>query len=490
VCYSVRPASRRTLASDGSNDQVTLVIPQSSPESPPSLSQSPALSRSGSKVSQEHQSLAKNQQQRTSSTGSDTSREREQTAGDIDALPTIADALATIPSEWLTYLHEDGIGWSDLGMETPSSGMLDSDLGTYPRQDSVIEKLAGGDHGMIDLTEKATPMQWNLDQIDTISNISQTNQLKPPQVASSATQGPHIDIETASPILESQTRTYDQQDHGNSESKQACIQDLAKLNEVLLREESYMEDMSAREWCGWRSRVIGQTLQHCQDLLSILRCLKIACYKDHSTKARSSDWPCSHEHQNFDDCRVNHRKPWESTNLTGGLSHSQYGSFNSSVSGNPTSTPAAPPVPTLEIPTMLSILSCYAHILQSYDKIFAPILDSVTRPRPSVPATLVGLRLDGFELDGHHSLQLECLIHVSSNLLDKLENILIGSRGQEGLLSQARGGLLAEKLFAGLTDALYDQNKQNALSCSGGKREARAKRLIREIEVALKAIDL
>lgn len=147
--------------------------------------------------------------------------------------------------------------------------------------------------------------------------------------------------------------------------------------------------------------------------------------------------------------------------------------------------------PSLEIHTLLSILSCYAYILQSYDNLFTPIHDAVvTRSTPTIPVTLNGLRLDGFELDGHNTLQLECLTSVSFNMLEKIENILIGSPRHGGIFGQGRGGLLQDKRFAGLIDALYDSNEQNTLSHGNGKREVRPKRLIREIQAALKVIDL
>jgi hypothetical protein len=277
VCFSVRRAPRRSLVSEGGDDQVTPLIQQWSPKRPSSLPQSPELSQSGSKTPQEDLFPAKNQLQQTISTGVDNRDDREPLAGDTN---TRSGTPATISSEWLTYLHENDLGWSDIGMETPSSGMLDLDLGLYQTQES-IEGLSGGVHGMIDPNQAAPAVQWDSDKIEILSNLNQRPQLpKPPQVGLPATQLP----------LEGQTRTYVLQDRETSESKQACIQELSKLNEILLQEESYMGDTSARP------RVIGQTLQHCKDLLSILRCLKIVCYKNHPEKARSSDCRCSHEH--------------------------------------------------------------------------------------------------------------------------------------------------------------------------------------------------
>ena len=125
------------------------------------------------------------------------------------------------------------------------------------------------------------------------------------------------------------------------------------------------------------------------------------------------------------------------------------------------------------------MLSCYVTILQLYEQLFTPILQAVTRPTPTVPAILTGLRLGGFPLDDHHVLQLECLLHVSLSLLETIERILVGYPVGQGLL----GG----KMFASLIDALYEQNGSEDGS---GKREVRVKRLIRQIKAALKIIDI
>jgi hypothetical protein len=50
--------------------------------------------------------------------------------------------------------------------------------------------------------------------------------------------------------------------------------------------------------------------------------------------------------------------------------------------------------------------------------------------------------------------------------------------------------MLGDKLSAGLIDALFEHNETNSLLHGQGKREVAAKRLIREIQAALKQLDL
>jgi hypothetical protein len=234
--------------------------------------------------------------------------------------------------------------------------------------------------------------------------------------------------------------------------------------------------MSAQKGFKASRRSTGQTLHHCQEFLLILKGIKYSCpTPDPSVPRPKPDWSFMTEGR-----------------LDDGPSQTRQGSTTPSASYGSTASSSgrslsASLTPSLEIPTLLSILFCYTYLLQSYDDLFISILDAVTRPSPVIPPTLSGLRIDGFELDGHNTLQLECLINVSYNLLEKIETLLIGSTGHSGLLSQAKGGLWGGKLFADLIDALYEPNEQTSVT---GKREVRAKRLIREIQAALKVMDL
>jgi hypothetical protein len=147
----------------------------------------------------------------------------------------------------------------------------------------------------------------------------------------------------------------------------------------------------------------------------------------------------------------------------------------------------------LELPILFSILFCYTSILASYEKIFLSIVEAVKGPTPTIPPTLSGLRIDGFELDGNNTLQLECLLNVSYTLLEKAERLLFGSgAAQEG--DGSGNGIIPEKLATGLRDAPLEAGSRDENDFANGREsgnsEARVKRLIREIQTVLDGIDL
>ncbi|KAJ5134389.1 hypothetical protein N7448_000589 [Penicillium atrosanguineum] len=124
--------------------------------------------------------------------------------------------------------------------------------------------------------------------------------------------------------------------------------------------------------------------------------------------------------------------------------------------------------------------------MEEYEHLFSSILESVTQAMPKVPATLVGTSLDGFKLDGNNTLQLEFLLYVSSNLLGKIETILIGS--SEGMTGASKNaGLLSGKM-AGYLESLYDHSDYGREE-ETGKMEVRARVLIRQIQTALKTLE-
>lgn len=460
-CYSAGPAPRRTVTSDKNRDKQT-TGPR--PERPPVHQSSSIFPRSPNlaapRAEQSSNSRPFNQPQRSISANLHDDQQSDLPCQNVD----VSSAMPTASTEWMAYPPGDDMDWNDLNLETPI-WMLDSDQNS--RQDSVMDSL--GAHDMINQTSKATSEDWNSDQFDI--DASPSLQSKSTMYHARGPSGsPDRRTNSSSQTRRRPQQTYQTQD---LESTKSCIQELARLNEILLREKSSLEEMTMQNGLGTSLRpMIGQTLHHCQDFLLILRRLKRSCLNSSPSTIQSrtgSEWSYS-------------------SDATDRRSHRGSPSFSSSSRSSLASL--SPAAPSLEIPTLLSILSCYAYILQSYDCLFTPILDAITRSTPTIPATLTGLHLDGFELDDHNSLQLECLTSVSLNMLEKIEIILIGSPRQGGLFSQAKGGLLRDKLFAGLIDALYDQNDQKALSHGNVKQEVRAKRLIREIQAALRVIDI
>ena len=83
---------------------------------------------------------------------------------------------------------------------------------------------------------------------------------------------------------------------------------------------------------------------------------------------------------------------------------------------------------TVDTPTTLTIFTCYAWLLQTYDKVFSLIhlalLSEAHLSPDTLPRILPGLLLGGFCLDDQQSLQIEILIHLSTQMLERIEEAL------------------------------------------------------------------
>ncbi|KAF7172568.1 hypothetical protein CNMCM5623_004747 [Aspergillus felis] len=440
ACYSVRPAPRRA---GGSSLKEQMIATQ------PALERSSLAHHHGSPVFSPptslvtavpklHQNALSFNHQRSDSVGAHSDLQTRRQSHETDPL----SAMPSISHEWMTYLHEHRMDGHGLGMETPPLIESDLNLGRDPAMDNIHE------HNTIDLIQQDHPEEWNSGSLEL---DVYTDSIVPPNTASLKAR--KLTSPDSGDYPYGRTRPSSPRSTQPAESARSCIQELAQFNEMLLRDKCRLEDASMQRGYEYSWLSIGRTLHHCQEFFSILKRIKSSRPDSHFSAGRGPT-PCS----------------------------------SSSVRSSSTSSTA--PTLSLEVSTLLSILFCYTYILQSYEDIFTSILHAVTRPTPTIPPTLSGFRIDGFPLDGHHTLQLECLMHVSYSLLEKIENILFGSMGYEGVSSPVKCGILADKLSAGLIDVLFEHNETNSLSHGQGKREVAAKRLIREIQAALKLLDL
>ncbi|EAW22087.1 Zn(II)2Cys6 domain-containing transcription factor fsqA [Aspergillus fischeri NRRL 181] len=387
------------------------------------------------------------------------------------------DSLCEMPSmshEWMTYLQDHKMDGQGLGMETPPLIESDFNLCRDPAMDNMHEH-----NMMIELIHQDHQEEWNSGPPEL---EAYTDPIVPPNPA------PLKARKLTSPDCDDypygHTRRSSPTSTQPAESARSCIQELAQFNEMLLRDKCSLEDASTRRGYkdSWLS--IGRTLHHCQEFFSILKRIKYSRPDSHLSADRArSLWSVLPEGSRLVD-----GAPTDSQQARRSLGSGATPCSLSPVRSSSTSSTA--PTSYLDLSTLLSILFCYTYILQAYEDILTSILHAVTRPTPTIPPTLSGLRIDGFQLDGHHTLQLECLMHVSYNLLEKVENILFGSAGYEELSNPVKCGMLGDKLSAGLIDALFEHNETNSLLHCQGKREVAAKRLIREIQAALKQLDL
>ena len=482
-CYSVGPTPRRRPTLDRrhedrvidmrSRSEVPSIISRQQRNSLPA--QSFAGAATGPVRAQNGQAL--NQAPQGSATSQDYDLQSYRPIPDVDTPST----MRTTSSDWTTYIQDDDMDWNDISLETRSQ-VLGADL-TLGRGSAIDNSR---NQNMIDITANPTSVEWNSGHINTntcLDNIGSINN-------ASFNALRHSDL-THRTSLAGQSEIPSKELAQNLESSKAGIRELARLNEKLLSGKSSFEDLSPQKGVENDQWKIGQILQNCQDFLSILWRFRSSSFQPEAIASRTvSEWSSPGENERLKHNSRLHPPARQSTSSSAIQPLPYSGMSSASSSSRSSSTSSTPAAPYLEIPTLLSILSCYTSVLQSFDNLFTPMLKGITRSTPFIPTTLSGIRLDGFELDDYNTLQLECLTSVSYNMLQRMETILVGTSGCGGLLSQAGGGLLADKVFAGLIDALYDKNERNDGLHRIGKRELRAKRLILEIQAALKVIDL
>ncbi|KAJ5173536.1 uncharacterized protein N7500_001467 [Penicillium coprophilum] len=252
---------------------------------------------------------------------------------------------------------------------------------------------------------------------------------------------------------------------GDPESISQYLKGLAELNSTLLQSRANRHgaghsDLGKSQPLPTRTGSsvplsIGWTLTHCQQFLNMLQNLQ----RHVSPRAGHDTWSPARLEDTID---------------------------LSATPPSPAPLHQTPPrVSTLDTPILFSILSCYAYILEEYERLFSYILKSVIQPVPQIPATLIGISLDGFKLDGNNTLQMEFLLYISSNMLEKIETILVGS--SQGTTAVPNQGLLGYKMMACL-ESLYD-HVDVSTDDGADNREVRAITLIRKIQAALKNLE-
>ncbi|KAE8419288.1 hypothetical protein BDV36DRAFT_139076 [Aspergillus pseudocaelatus] len=453
-CYSVRPAPRRTHST-------TL-----NPTPPSSERSTSSYTSRGSSVFSQPPSVAARvsaprvQQDGLLFPGNDQPNDR---------LSTVQPPM---PPDWITYSHEDRMGGDeDLeGGTPPLIGESNSNLYQDPVPVNIHEQ---NHHTMLDLINPTAPEDWNPDPISMDTYPSALIQLPPSPTLSKVRKLTTLDGGNNHRHGPPSRRLDLTPSRTTATPTRSSIHDLAKLHETLLREKFHREytltQRPDEHEPTLNQRSIGQTLHHCQRFVSILKRIRYSRPQDDSEIA-------------VDEARVRGQ--------VSGPNRNRYS----------ISTSTATPTPALTPPTLFSILFCYTSILASYEDIFLSIIEAITRPTPTIPPTLSGLRIDGFELDGHSTLQLECLLNVSHTLLEKVEGLLFGSAaaqggggGGGGGGGRCGGGIIQDKLATGLVDMLFEEGDRDKNGSGdgyrGGKSQVRVKSLIQEIQATLSEID-
>nr|QFX78100.1 HffR [Hypoxylon fragiforme] len=84
---------------------------------------------------------------------------------------------------------------------------------------------------------------------------------------------------------------------------------------------------------------------------------------------------------------------------------------------------------TFDMPTTLTILTCYTWLLKGYEVVLSGIYEAlVSQDRMqdlhSLPPILHGTRVGDFGLEDHPDMQIEIVIHVGSQFLQRIEGVL------------------------------------------------------------------
>ncbi|KAE8373293.1 hypothetical protein BDV26DRAFT_297072 [Aspergillus bertholletiae] len=276
---------------------------------------------------------------------------------------------------------------------------------------------------------------------------------------------PPLPALTADSIAETSIPPREDSLHRLSQLSSSLVKNLARTSAVNLADTlSYMShlDSSTVRPTGAQAaspkNTIGVVMDHSQTFLDILRRLKqqIMPYPPMS----SAESQCSYSEywddhpflmaadgdgQVIPDATTQARPLAMDTHQAQGAS-SLFSSSDSSA--------ATPPVP-VDMPTTLTILTCYTWLLQLYDAIFAQIYEALAQEGLStkcMPAILPGLHIGGFPLDDHRDLQMEVLLKLSMEMLERIEEVLgIGVISQRtNLSSQSMAAFLPAR---GILDA-------------------------------------
>ncbi|RYP62838.1 hypothetical protein DL771_009559 [Monosporascus sp. 5C6A] len=108
--------------------------------------------------------------------------------------------------------------------------------------------------------------------------------------------------------------------------------------------------------------------------------------------------------------------------------------------GLPPTDDAAPQ--PLDMPTTLTILSCYTWLLKGYEVVLSGIHEMLAsqdrlQDLQSLPAIVPGARIGGFGLEDHPDMQIEMVIHIGRQLLQRIE----GALGVQVVSEMGKGGL-------------------------------------------------
>lgn len=121
-----------------------------------------------------------------------------------------------------------------------------------------------------------------------------------------------------------------------------------------------------------------------------------------------------------------------------------------------------------DVPTTLSILTCYVCLTRIFRTIFSCIHVSLRTIAPAsqnnLPPLFPGLQLGGFQLESHLNLQVQILVQVSDNMLSRIDNAL-GLPSDRGFRA---GGILEQTASTTLLQMMMKEEAIEKPDDAGG----------------------
>ncbi|KAL5355547.1 hypothetical protein BJX96DRAFT_170772 [Aspergillus floccosus] len=264
-----------------------------------------------------------------------------------------------------------------------------------------------------------------------------------------------------------------------------------KLEEILSFSSGDSPRYTNNQAATYPKNLIGRVLDSSQTFLDILEELPT-----HSSRDSSAGSECSYfEYLDDTDFPATNSSEFVVHNTaTGAGPRTSFSSNRAETQGNGD---------TVDMPTILTILTCYTWLSQAYTVIFSQIysalLTHVDMPTHPLPPVLPGLYLGGFSLDEHHDLQIETFIHLATAMLDRMGQKLglqedysrpandVASDKDQGAALCVTGGIVGTASASALLEVL-SRNDGSGKHSNGseGARATDVKQIMKNIRVMLK----
>ncbi|TLD07675.1 hypothetical protein PgNI_10625 [Pyricularia grisea] len=231
-------------------------------------------------------------------------------------------------------------------------------------------------------------------------------------------------------------------------TQDSCLQLLSQLSSKFLMD---FGKSSAGDWSKMAnnntnnhlSTTISNLFDGLQIFLKTIECLRPATFLENS----SSDSECSYSDLCDESEFVGSTGDNQMQVYPGAMAvdHAHEGSSteNSAHRRGRGASPTADAAPQpLDMPMTLTILTCYTWLLKGYEVVLSEIyqmLASQDRHQglQTLPTIVQGVGIGGFKLEDHPDMQIEIVIHVGWQLLQRIEGLL----GVRVVSDEGRGGL-------------------------------------------------